>query len=435
MTGPLLAAVAGAEPHPAMILPFAAMLFSIAFAPVVLKHRWHRFYPVLAVALGSITVFYYWRILGAPDRVWHSAHEYAGFIALVGSLFVIAGGIHFDVKGGARPGLNVAFLAAGAVLANLVGTTGASMLLIRPWLRMNRRRIADFHVVFFIFLVSNVGGCLTPIGDPPLFLGFLKGVPFWWPAVHLWQAWLLVVGLLLGIFFVFEWRSFLRVSPQEREPVGSLKTWTVQGWHNFGFLAVVLGAVFWQSPPGAREMLMIAAAVGSYFTTSREIHEANEFGFQPITEVAWLFLGLFATMLPALDYLQMHAAELGLSSPWQFYGLTGALSGVLDNAPTYLAFLAAAFGLAHLNIDDQAHFERFLATREPYLVAISLGAVFFGAMTYLGNGPNLMVKAITEAAGVSMPGFFGYVWKFALPILLPTLVLVALLFFSRWRVF
>jgi Na+/H+ antiporter NhaD/arsenite permease-like protein len=434
MGNPLLLASA-AGPHPAMILPFAVLLLAIALMPFINLHWWERHFPKVAVGLGTITTSYYVFVLDNAGRMLHVGHEYVSFIALIGSLFVVAGGIHIDVKGEARPLGNCLFLLFGAILANVIGTTGASMLLIRPWMRMNKYRITAFHIVFFIFIVSNAGGCLTPIGDPPLFLGYLKGVPFWWVLEKCWSAWAIVVGGLIAIFYVVDRRNFLR-APQ---PVRELETqqgrsWQVEGWRNVGFLALILVAVFVKKPVGLSEALMIAAAVGSWFATPKRIHEANVFNFHPIREVAWLFIGIFATMVPALDYLEINAGKLGLDSEMKFFWLTGLLSGALDNAPTYLTFLAAAMGLHDLSLNNPEHVQQLIATHDHELIAISLGAVFFGAMTYIGNGPNFMVKSIAEQAKVKTPSFFAYLFKYAVPVLIPLMAIISLLFFSRWRV-
>lgn len=431
----LIAAGGGVDPNPLMILPFGVMLLSIAAMPFINKHWWEHHYPKVAVALGLITIVYYVGVLKNTSRMLHVAHEYVSFIALVGSLFVVSGGIHIRVKGESTPAINCLFLFIGAVLANFIGTTGASMLLIRPWIRMNKYRITAFHIVFFIFVVSNVGGCLTPIGDPPLFLGYLKGVPFWWVLEHCWEAWLVAVLGIISIFFVYDRRNFLRAGKEVRDRETAHETWKFDGLRNLIFLGVILVAVFLRHPPGLSEGLMVAAALGSYFLTSKPIHEANDFNFAPIKEVAWLFVGIFATMVPALDYLEVHAAELGLDTEMKFFWLTGALSGVLDNAPTYLTFLAAAMGRHQLSLNSHADMQTFLAQHDHQLIAISLGAVFFGAMTYIGNGPNFMVKSISEQAKVKTPSFFAYLFKYALPILVPFFVVVSILFFSRWRVF
>ncbi len=424
-------AAATVDPHPAMIAPFALLLLAIAVMPFLNANWWHHHYPKVAVGLGAITVVYYLFALKNGVRMLHVAHEYVSFIALIGSLFVVSSGIHIRVKGEAKPWVNCLFLFIGAVLANLIGTTGASMLLIRPWIRMNKYRITAFHIVFFIFIVSNVGGCLTPIGDPPLFLGYLKGVPFWWTLQKCWPAWALAVTALIAVFYAFDRRNFLRAPREIRDFETARETWKIDGLRNLAFLAVILGAVFIEHPLGLREALMISAMVGSYFLTPKPIHEANDFNFDPIREVAWLFLGIFATMVPALDYLEIHAGELGLDSAMKFYWLTGALSGVLDNAPTYLTFLAAAMGREHLSLNDSAQVGQFAAQHELELLAISLAAVFFGAMTYIGNGPNFMVKSISERAKVKTPDFFSYLWRFALPILIPVFAVIALLFL--WR--
>ena len=424
-----------ANPHPAMVLPFVLMLLSIALAPIFLQRHWERNYHKISIGLGAIAVFYYAFVLKNWERIGHTAHEYASFIVLIGSLFVVAGGIHIGVKGEAKPWVNCLFLLIGAILANVIGTTGASMLLIRPWIRMNKYRFAKMHTVFFIFLVSNLGGCLTPVGDPPLFLGYLKGIPFWWVFEHCWKAWCVAVFGMLAIFNCFDRLNFSRAPQTVREKETRCETWRFSGLRNAVFLAIILAAVFIKNPAGLREIVMAASAAASYFTTRKETHEANDFSFAPIREVAWLFIGIFATMMPALDFLELHAAQLGVRSELQFYWLTGALSSVLDNAPTYLAFVATAFGIAELNIDIPAHMSAFIAQHNSLLVAISLGAVFFGAGTYVGNGPNLMVKSIAEQAGVKTPSFIGYVVKFSAPILLPFFWIISLLFFSKWRVF
>ncbi len=419
-----------ADPNPLMILPFAAMLLCIALMPLLAPKFWEHHLQKFAVGLGAISVFYYLAVLHDGARMLTVAHEYLSFIIFIGSLFVIAGGVHIAVKGEAKPFNNVLLLLIGAVLANFVGTTGASMLLIRPWIRSNRYRFTHFHTVFFIFVVSNVGGCLTPVGDPPLFLGYLKGVPFWWVTEKCWPAWILAVSALLVIFYVIDRANFLKAPKPIRDAETAHESFKITGWSNFGWLAIVLAAVFIKSPPGLREVIMAGAATGSYFLTPKQVHESNHFNFAPIKEVAWLFLGIFATMVPALDYLELHAATLGVQNPGQFYWLSGILSGVLDNAPTYLTFLAAAFGIKGLNLNDAAHMTQFLAQHGIYIVAISLGSVFFGAITYIGNGPNFMVKAIADHAGVHTPSFFSYIFRYSIPVLIPLFAVVAWLMLS-----
>jgi Na+/H+ antiporter NhaD/arsenite permease-like protein len=466
------------QPSPWMILPFVFILIGIAIIPFISKHWWERWYPAFVCGLGMISVGYYLFVLNNPVRMLISGLEYVSFIALIGSLFVVAGGIHIRIKGKSTPLRNVFFLMFGAIVANILGTTGASMILIRPFIRVNRYRIRPYHIVFFIFIVSNMGGALTPIGDPPLFLGYLKGIPFFWVAEHLWTKWAIGVALVIGIFYILDRRSFLKLPLDRRHGVeGIEEEGEASGIHNIVFLTIILVAVFINNPPFLREALMIFAAIGSYFTTKDDIHKKNEFSFGPVKEVAILFLGIFATMVPALDWLELNATSLGLQSAGQFYWATGSLSAFLDNAPTYLNFLSACFGL-FLNNDvvqqvqaaitlhgsavvtaAGAHGEEVRATvavlakyhgdliaagavplddiatayimgnHMIYLQAISLAAVFFGACSYIGNGPNFMVKSIAENSGVQTPSFFGYIGRYTLPVLLPVFLLIWVLFF------
>lgn len=421
-------------PTPWMILPFVLLLACIALGPLVHADAWARHYPKIALGLGAVTLGYYLLGLQAQAHVLAVAHEYFSFIVLIGSLFVVSGGIHLTVKGDATPWENVRFLLIGGLAANLLGTTGASMLLIRPWIRMNKYRVGPHHIVFFIFIVSNVGGCLTPIGDPPLFLGYLKGVPFWWVVEHGWPMWLTGMSFLLATFYLVDLINYRRVPKQVRTLAAPRDSYEFNGLHNVAFLGLILGAVFVNRPTFLREALMLAAAVGSLMTTKKSIHESNEFNFHPIKEVAILFAGIFATMMPALDWLQQNAAtsaeKLGGFAPDLFYWGSGALSSVLDNAPTYLSFLSAASGDA---IKDPARIAALTAdpTFGGLLLAISIGAVFFGANTYIGNGPNFMVKSIADQQNVRTPTFLGYIVRFTLPVMLPMLVLVWLLFFRR----
>lgn len=440
----ILAAASAVTPNGWMILPFGLLLATIALAPLIAPGWWGQRYPQVALGLGTITVGYYLVGLRAGPRILHTAEEYFSFMALVGSLYVVSGGIHLKVKGGATPFENTTFLAVGAVLANLFGTTGASMLLIRPWIRMNKVRVTAHHIVFFIFIVSNVGGALTPIGDPPLFLGYLKGIPFWWVAEHCWPMWLVALGLLLAMFFTVDTLNFRKVPLPLQIEARAAEQWTFQGVTNLFFLGVILVAVFLNRPPFLRELLMLGAAAASYWTTPRPVHEANHFEFHPVKEVAILFVGIFATMMPALDWLETHAAALITPTPALFFWGSGTLSSVLDNAPTYLSFLSAGIGAlvtpealtqgkAVLPGVSGAHPEvaALLATPElaRLLMALSMGAVFFGANTYIGNGPNFMVKAIADQQNCRTPSFLGYIGRFTLPFMLPTLVIVWWLFF------
>jgi Na+/H+ antiporter NhaD/arsenite permease-like protein len=412
-----------AAPHPILILPFALLLGAMALLPVLAPRWWSRHYAIVALGLGAVTAGIYLLVLHDPASLGHAAHEYISFIALVGSLFVVAGGIRIQLPGAATPLANVAFLFTGAVAANFLGTTGAAMLLIRPWIHMNQSRIAAHHLAFFIFLVANIGGCLTPVGDPPLFLGFLQGIPFWWVAQHCWPAWATATGLLLAIFFVVDDINFRRTTPETNIV---RESWQIAGLPNLFFLAVIHCVTFVNQPVFLREILMLAAAAGSFFTTRKSVHAANEFNFRPAIEVAVVFAGIFATMIPALAWLDHNAATvLGQNpSPGVFYWGTGGLSAVLDNAPTYLGFLSALFG-----VTGAQEISELLDQKTAHILAISTGAVFFGAATYIGNGPNFMVKAIAEQRGVRVPTFMEFIWKFSLPFLLPVLITVWLLFF------
>lgn len=437
---PYLAATPVADIPLWLITPFALLLLLIATMPLTpprVKHLWEHYYPLVAIGLGAaVAAYYVARIPGGTIVLRHTLHEYVSFILLIGSLFVVAGGIHLKVKGEATPFENVVFLAVGAVIANVVGTTGASMVLIRPWIRMNKIRVSAFHVVFFIFIVSNVGGALTPIGDPPLFLGYLRGVPFFWLIQHVTGVWLFTLGLILAVFYGYDRRSFTHMPRKlQRQAAEDVETWRLDGKLNLAFLLVIIGAVFLPDMFFLREAVMLAAAVASYFLTPKPVHEENAFTFGPIKEVAFLFIGIFATMMPALGYLERHGVEFGFTRPLQYYFAAGSLSAVLDNAPTYVNFLqlAATTAMAEnpaafAGLTAEEATRALLAEKPLFVVAVSLGAVFFGAMTYIGNGPNFMVKSIAHDAGVHCPTFFGYVLRFSLPILLPILALGGWLF-------
>ncbi|MFH0939312.1 MAG: sodium:proton antiporter, partial [Planctomycetota bacterium] len=415
-------------------VPFLLLLACIAIVPFINKHFWDRHFHHIALALGVAVVTVYLARLGGYGqyRIKEVALDYFKFIALIGSLFIVTGGILIDISGRGAPFVNTVLLAAGALLANIFGTTGAAMLLIRPFLRINQGRLRPFHVVMFIFIVANCGGALTPIGDPPLFLGYLCGVPFSWTIFNCWPAWALTVGLLLFAFFIMD----SLVAPKE---IALEKTRVkISGAVNFVCLAVVVFGVFIDKlleeygssalkhyPLGAVVMLMAAGV--AYWRSNHEILTRNEFAFGPIREVAYLFLGIFATMPPALDYLAANATLFGIVSPGDFYFVTGALSGVLDNAPTYLNFLTTAHGLKEIPLAKE-QMPLFINQHSQYLLAISLSSVFFGACTYIGNGPNFMIKAIAETSGAQMPSFFGYIIKYALPLLIPIYVLVWWLF-------
>ncbi len=425
-------------PTPWMVIPFVLLLLMIATGPIFYKHFWHHHYPKVAIVLGIITAVYYLAILQDTHSLMHTLAEYISFIALLASLFVASGGILIKVDKKATPMLNVLFLLFGAVISNFIGTTGASMLLIRPFMRINKHRIKPYHIIFFIFIVSNVGGALTPIGDPPLFLGFLRGVPFFWVIANVWYIWLPALLMVLAVFFVVD--SMNKSGADDKsEFTGKIE---FKGFRNVVYLGVIIISVFldpgilsWVPslsplPFGIREIIMMSVVFLSYKQADESILKANEFDFDPIKEVAYLFIGIFLTMIPALQLIAYEARVFSnLLNQGTFYWSTGILSSFLDNAPTYLNFLSAAMGKFGLDINVKADVIHFETVDQVYLRAISVAAVFFGAMTYIGNGPNFMVKSISERAGIEMPSFFAYMIKYSIPILIPVFTLIWWIFF------
>ena len=429
--------------------PFLLLLLSIAILPLVIPHWWehNRNRAVITASIAIPFAAYLILVHGQIGlyELIHALKDYASFIALLGALFAISGGIYIKGSLSGTPLSNTVFMRIGAVLANFIGTTGASMILIRPMLRANEMRLRKVHiVVFFIFIVSNCGGLLTPLGDPPLFLGFLKGVPFEW-TLRLWKEWLLVNGLLLIFFNFFDQYT---LSKEEKERQGSQlemimehQPLRIEGWHNLFFL---LGIVFvilakgygWGMsgndwPFGLQEGLMLGLTLAAYLTTRTSTRHANRFTFSPIIEVAILFAGIFVTMIAPILILNVQGDELGISKAWHFFWATGLLSSFLDNAPTYLNFAATACGKFGVSVEGSKYLAEFLMKGPEavaLLTAISCGAVFMGANTYIGNGPNFMVKAIAEENGIKMPSFFGYMIYSGL-ILIPTFILVTMIFF------
>ncbi|MEM0963563.1 MAG: sodium:proton antiporter [Bacteroidota bacterium] len=486
----------GATPPVWLVIPFALLLGMIATGPLFYPHFWHHHYPKVAVALGALVAAYYYFVLHDGIPILHAAEEYFAFIALLGSLYVASGCILIKTDFAGTPRANTILLLIGAVLSNFIGTTGASMLLIRPYMRLNAGRLKAYHIIFFIFIVSNVGGALTPIGDPPLFLGFLRGVPFFWTVVNVWYIWLPTILLLAAVFYVVDSRNkavSIRgaaedngqdVTPGDLPGVDAVpeapnvkdvddvrvagevnvslsktgpnpKQLQIEGKVGFAWLAVVIAAVFidpkvipalkgtvldligtFHIPFGIREVIMGIVAFAAYKTADKAILRGNDFNFEPIKEVGFLFIGIFLTMQPALTLIGAYAADnadaLGVTS---FYFGTGVLSGVLDNAPTYVSFLSAAMGKFGMDVNMPDMVKDFAlggAETSFYLLAISVASVFWGALTYIGNGPNFMVKAIAESAGVDTPSFVGYIVRYSLPILVPIYVVVWLVFFSGY---
>ena len=403
------------------VVPFAGLLLSIALLPLFAPSLWARHYAKVCLAFGVPVAGFF--LLRAPRELLHAALEYASFLLLLASLFTISGGILLRGTLRGSAGVNSAILAVGAALANVFGTTGASMLLIRPLLRANAGRHRASHVViFFIFVVANIGGALTPIGDPPLFLGYLRGVPFFWTLRAMGPLWAVACALVIGVFYLVDRRASALEAVADGDTVaagGKARVpLSIEGKINLPLLGVVIGAVFLPTP--WREMAMAAAAAVSVWKTPTKVREENEFTWHPIEEVAVLFAGIFATMIPALLILKARGAELGVVTPAHFFWATGVLSGFLDNAPTYLAFFNLAQGVGGA--------QTVAGVSAPLLQAISAGAVFMGANSYIGNAPNFMVKAIAEEAGVRMPSFFGYM-AWSCGILLPIFALLTIIFF------
>ncbi|MBQ7162034.1 MAG: sodium:proton antiporter [Bacteroidales bacterium] len=425
------------------LVPFVVMLMMVAVAPLMMEKTWEKNSTKLIVSL----------VLGVPVAVFlinqdmsealehQLLYDYVPFIVLLASLFVVTGGIHLSGDLLAKPLTNTVFLATGYVFASLMGTTGAAMLLIRPLLETNSQRKYNTHtVLFFIAMVANCGGLLTPLGDPPLFLLYLRGASFTW-LLHMFPAWLLVGAILLTIYYFLDSYWYKKESEhrlfadeEERRPL------KIYGHINIVYLLLIVAAVAFinvgfipamgdpESPVWVRflrEIVLLSIIGLSLYSTKPEVRSSNRFSWNPILEVAAVFLGIFTTMIPAMLFLKSHAASFGLSQPWQFFYSTGMLSSFLDNAPTALAFHGVATGL----VDSGAALAEVAGVPEVLLEAISMGAVFFGAMTYIGNGPNFMVKAISEEYGYKMPSFFGYMYKFSLCVLLPVYIIVQLVFF------
>lgn len=433
------------------VIPFIGILLSIALFPLIAPHFWHNHFPKVSFFWGTIFALPF-LIVFRGEAVHHLLHtyliEYFPFIILLWSLFTISGGLYVKGTLQGTPKLNLIFLIVGTALASWMGTTGASMLLIRPVLRANAWRKSKTHlIVFFIFLVSNIGGSLTPLGDPPLFLGFLHGVPFFW-TFKLFPQMSFVVVILLALFYLLDnhyYRKEKKPQTFEKAPL------RLEGAHNFLFLLGVIGAVllsgFWRAGNVTllgvemkiefimRDLIMLLMGFLSLRTTNKIIYEENEFTWFPIKEVAFLFAGIFTTIIPAIQILKAGSeGELqfimdSLQDPAHYFWITGILSSFLDNAPTYLTFFNSAQGKFFAFVAEPEAVAGLLAQKAVFLKAISTGAVFMGANTYIGNAPNFMVRSIAEEAGMKMPSFFGFMIKYSIPILIPIFILVTLIFY------
>jgi Na+/H+ antiporter NhaD/arsenite permease-like protein len=459
---PLTAAEHTSPPAVWLVVPFIVLLTAIAVMPLLAAKFWHHRYPQVSFALGGVVAIYY-LFSGHANAVVHVGFEYMSFISVISCLFLVTAGIVLNLGFAGNPRTNLGVLLFGAVLANAIGTTGASILLIRPFLRMNRGRLRPYHLVFFIFMVANIGGALTPIGDPPLMLGYLKGIEF----VRFYElnlpAWLLALALLGGIFYVIDWCN--KTPSQAPEPGGEV---VLTGVKNILLLAISVGCILidpnrvqwvpglthgpagWGlcmgKPPSpdietfsfVREILLLSIGWFALRTTPREHLQKNGFTSEPLREVAILFVGIFLTMMPALELIRAQAVSGALFgiplTPMAYYFGTGVFSGILDNAPTFMAFMAGMEGQHDLTIAQIG------ASTDPAVVrafgACAVASVFWGAMSYIGNGPNFMVKAIVESTTgpegrpvMEVPSFFGYIGKYALPILLPVLFVVGILLY------
>lgn len=434
-------------------IPFACMLLSIALLPLLLPNFWHHHF-------GKISAFWA-AVLGIPflwvfkgGAVYEILHiilvDYVPFIILLWSLYTVSGGILLRGSLRGTPVVNTIILIIGALLASWMGTTGAAMLLIRPFLRANNyRKNRTFMVVFFIFLVANVGGSLTPLGDPPLFLGYLHGVTFFW-TFKLMPHMLMVSVILLIIYFFLDTYHYRKesVSVPKEEAKEALK---IEGTYNFLFLGGVVGSVLMSGmvdlgeinilgihraiQDWLRDGLLVLLGVASLITTPIKLREDNEFTWFPIIEVAYLFIGIFITMIPCLLILKAGThGELAflinlVEKPYHYFWVTGALSSFLDNAPTYLTFFNTALGSFYSDLTEAQAVPLLMTEKAIYLKAISAGAVFFGACSYIGNAPNFMVRSIAEETGTPMPSFFGYIFKYSIIYLVPTFAIVSLIFF------
>ena len=435
------------------ILPFVGILLSIALMPLIAPHFWHYHFPKVS-AFWALTLalpfIYFFRDVAVYEIAHIFIIDYIPFIILLWALFTVSGGIY--VKGSLKgtPAVNVLILLIGTLLASVLGTTGASMLLIRPILRSNGWRVHKAHtVVFFIFLVSNIGGSLTPLGDPPLFLGFLHGVPFFW-TMHILPQMAFASVVLLVLYFILDsyyYKKEIKTAVPDAEP----EPLRIEGSLNFIFLAGIISAVLFSGTIKLgevnifgihqtianliRDAILIVMGILSLVFTRQEVRKGNEFSWAPILEVAYLFAGIFMTIIPALAILK--AGEHGalswliqsVNTPVQYFWAAGSLSSFLDNAPTYLTFFNSALGKFYPGIPEAQAVAALIVEKIPYLAAISAGAVFMGANTYIGNAPNFMVKSIAEEAGVKMPSFFGYMFKYSIPILFVLFIVTTFIFF------
>jgi Na+/H+ antiporter NhaD/arsenite permease-like protein len=438
------------------ILPFAGILLSISLFPLLFPHFWHKRYPSVSLFWGlafSLPFIAVYKNAAFLSIIHIILVDYLPFLILLWGLFTVSGGIVFRGSMAGTPSFNTALLSIGTILASFMGTTGAAMLMIRPLLRANKSRKHKKHIiVFFIFLVANVGGVLTPLGDPPLFLGFLHGVPFFW-TLKLILPFLFACVFLLTVFFAMDFYFFRKENIYEvvKNQAGKKKeSFKIKGAVNFLLLLMIVAAVLFSGTVKlggfsfagmnleyqdlVRDAAIIAAGLVSMRLTGKKLRQENGFSWEPMKEVAILFAAIFVTMIPALAILKAGGKGSlaflvgGLQQPWHYFWLSGALSSFLDNAPTYLTFLNMSLGRFSPGLPEQEAVKELISNNQIYLKAISLGAVFMGANTYIGNAPNFMVRSIAEESGIAMPSFLGYLFKWSIPILIPLFILIGFIF-------
>ena len=434
-------------------LPFAGILLSIALMPLIVPRFWHHHFPKVSAfwaIVFALPFLFFFELVAVHEILHIIIIDYIPFILLLWALYAVSGGIYVRGSLKGTPVVNMVILLIGTILASVIGTTGASMLLIRPILRSNAWRVHKVHtIVFFIFLVSNIGGSLTPLGDPPLFLGFLHGVPFFW-TMHILPEMAFASVVLLAVYFILDSYYYKKESKTDA-PDTEPEPLSIEGSYNFIFLAGIITAVLFSGTVKLGEVdifgihqtienfikdaVLIIMAVLSLVFTKAEVRKGNEFSWAPILEVAYLFAGIFITIIPALAILK--AGEQGalawliksVNTPAHYFWAAGSLSSFLDNAPTYLTFFNSALGKFYPGVPEAQAVASLIVEKIPYLAAISAGAVFMGANTYIGNAPNFMVKSIAEEAGVNMPSFFGYMFKYSIPILVVLFIFITFIFF------
>lgn len=426
-----------------LLLPFITMIFLLSAGPLFFANWWAKNAKIVPLVLALLVGGYY-LYQGKSEDLVETLAEYLSFISIIGALYVVAGGICIHPYRNGTAGVNVVFLLIGALITNIIGTTGASVLLLKPFIRLNRYKIKAYHIIFFIFIISNAGGLITPLGDPPLFMGYLKGIPFFWFTEKLFLPWLFVIGILSTVFYIFD-----RINDKgiESEIINNPKNQMtlIIGKRNFIGLGIILASLFldprkfdWiptlqyghHHLSFVRELIQIVTAYVFYKISNRGAMEMNDFSLEPIEEVAFAFCGIFVTMMPALEAMRQLAASpevaAAISPSFTFWG-TGVMSAILDNAPSFINSLTVAMAKYGLDIGEYDDVLKFVAMENAgqiahYLVAISFASVIFGAFTYVGNGPNFLVKAMAEKEGIKMPGFVQYIYLYALPILLPIIV-------------